>query len=114
MRSFRARFAALVLAAIACVSVAPKAKAEVAGLHLNLTPYAGFATWDGETNVQDKFLYGGRVGLGFGRYIGIEGTWGRPSPRLMTSWAASRTRPASRRRPRARTSRPPTWRPTSS
>jgi outer membrane protein OmpA-like peptidoglycan-associated protein/opacity protein-like surface antigen len=77
MRSFRARFAAAVLAVIACVSAAPMAKAEVGGFHLNLTPYAGFATWDEETNVQDKFLYGGRVGLGFGRYIGVEGTWGQ-------------------------------------
>ena len=78
MRSFRARLAAAALAAIACVSVGPAVvRAEVSGFHLNLTPYGGFATWDGETNVQDKFLYGGRLGLGFGRYIGVEGTYGR-------------------------------------
>jgi outer membrane protein OmpA-like peptidoglycan-associated protein/opacity protein-like surface antigen len=77
MRSFKARFAALLMVAISCVSVAPAAKAEVGGFHLNITPYGGFATWDEETNVQDKFLYGGRLGLGFGRYIGVEGTWGQ-------------------------------------
>src|SRR5436190_188927 len=77
MRSFRAHFAALLMVAISCVSVAPAAKAEVGGFHLNITPYGGFATWDEETNVQDKFLYGGRLGLGFGRYIGVEGTWGQ-------------------------------------
>jgi outer membrane protein OmpA-like peptidoglycan-associated protein/opacity protein-like surface antigen len=77
MRSFRARLAAVVLAAIGCLSIGNSARAEVGGLHLNLTPYAGFAAWDGETNVQDHFLYGGRVGIGFGRVFGIEGTWGQ-------------------------------------
>jgi len=77
MRLLRARFAAVVLAAIACVSAAPMAKAEVGGFHLNITPYGGFATWDEGVNVQDKFLYGARLGLGFGRYIGVEGTWGQ-------------------------------------
>src|SRR5690349_7219120 len=78
MRSFRARLAAVVMAAIGCLSIGSSAvRAEVGGLHLNLTPYAGFAAWDGETNVQDHFLYGGRVGIGFGRTFGIEGTWGQ-------------------------------------
>lgn len=77
MRSFRTRLAALAIAAIGCSLLTPSARAEVGGLHLNLTPYAGFNAWDGETNLQDKFLYGGRVGIGFGKVIGIEGTWGR-------------------------------------
>src|SRR5678815_131347 len=88
MRSFRARFAALLLVAISCVSVAPAAKAEVGGFHLNITPYGGFATWDEETNVQDKFLYGGRLGLGFGRYIGVEGTWGQTNSKTHDGFGA--------------------------
>jgi len=88
MRSFKARFAALLLVAISCVSVAPAAKAEVGGFHLNITPYGGFATWDQETNVQDKFLYGGRLGLGFGRYIGVEGTWGQTNSKTHDGFGA--------------------------
>ena len=89
MRSFRARLAALMLAAIGCVSVVPSAvRAEVGGLHLNLTPYGGFAAWDGETNIQDKFLYGGRVGIGFGRYIGVEGTWGQTKSQTHAGFGA--------------------------
>src|SRR5215210_4290 len=78
MRSFRARLAALILAAIGCMSMGHTAAlAEVGGLHLNLTPYGGFAAWDGETNVQDKFLYGARVGIGLGKVLGIEGSYGQ-------------------------------------
>ena len=77
MRSFRARLATLISAAIACMLITPSAsRAEVGGFHLNITPYAGFNTWASETNAQDKFLYGGRLGLGFGKVIGIEGTYG--------------------------------------
>jgi outer membrane protein OmpA-like peptidoglycan-associated protein/opacity protein-like surface antigen len=78
MRSFRTRLAVLFLAAIGCAFIKPSVvRAEVGGLHLNLTPYGGFVAWDGETNLQDRFLYGGRVGIGFGKVIGIEGTWGQ-------------------------------------
>ena len=77
MRSFRARLATLISAAIACMLITPSAsRAEVGGFHLNITPYAGFNTWASETNAQDKTLYGGRLGLGFGKRIGIEGTYG--------------------------------------
>ena len=80
MRSFRARLAALISAAIACMLITPSAsRAEVGGFHLNITPYAGFNTWAGETNAQDKALYGARLGLGFGKVVGIEGTWGTSS-----------------------------------
>jgi outer membrane protein OmpA-like peptidoglycan-associated protein/opacity protein-like surface antigen len=82
MRSFRARLAAVIMAAIGCASIAPAAvHAEVGGLHLNLTPYAGFAAWDSETNVQDKFLYGARVGIGLGKVIVLEGSYGTTKSR---------------------------------
>lgn len=82
MRSFTTRLAALAIAAFGCSLLAPSAaRAEVSGLHLNLTPYAGFVAWDGETNLQDKLIYGGRVGIGFGRVIGVEGSWGQSKSR---------------------------------
>jgi len=52
-------------------------RAEVDGIHLNLTPYAGFPDIATHVNLEQKPLYGGRVGLMFGKYLGIEGTYGR-------------------------------------
>jgi hypothetical protein len=66
------------LAVIACVSAAPMAKAEVGGFHLNLTPMAGFATWDEETNVQTSSCTAGRVRPRVSAAISRrEGTWGQ-------------------------------------
>ncbi|MGH7726632.1 MAG: OmpA family protein [Candidatus Eiseniibacteriota bacterium] len=80
MRSFGTRLAVLWLAAVGYVVASPGVgSAEVGGFHLNLTPFGGLQTYDSGVNLQDKFLYGGRVGLGFGKYIGIEGSYGRSS-----------------------------------
>lgn len=77
MRSIRARLAALFVATIGFVICTPHvSQAEVGGFHVNLTPYAGFATWAKDTNLQDKLMYGGKVGLMFGKTFGIEGTYG--------------------------------------
>ncbi|HTK69497.1 MAG TPA: OmpA family protein, partial [Candidatus Eisenbacteria bacterium] len=55
------------------------ALAEVDGLHLNLTPYLGYASWAKETNMENDLIYGGRLGLGFGKRFGIEGSYGKSS-----------------------------------
>lgn len=53
------------------------ARAEVDGFHLNVTPYAGFVSWADGTNAENKALFGGRLGLMFGKRFGIEGSYGR-------------------------------------
>ena len=45
------------------------ASSEPGGLHLNITPFGGYATWAEEVNLDDKAEFGGRLGIGFGRYI---------------------------------------------
>lgn len=80
MRSLHTRFAALVVAVAGFMIGSPGAShAEVAGIHLNVTPYAGFATWSRNVNLQDKLLYGGRVGVGLGRVFAVEGSFGKSS-----------------------------------
>jgi OOP family OmpA-OmpF porin len=70
----RLRIASLLtLGALAFASVA---HAEVTGLKLTLSPYAGFALWDQLVKYEDTGIYGGRLGLEFGRWIGVEGTYG--------------------------------------
>jgi len=49
------------------------AASEPASLHLNITPFGGYADFAKEVNLDDRPLFGGRLGIGFGRYIGIEG-----------------------------------------
>ena len=75
MRRFTAR---ALLWILPCLLALPATTAaEVSGLHLNLTPYLGYASWAKETNMENDLLYGGRVGLGFGTRFGIEGSYGR-------------------------------------
>ncbi|HEX5030142.1 MAG TPA: OmpA family protein [Candidatus Eisenbacteria bacterium] len=75
MRRFTAR---ALLWLLPCLLALPATTAaEVSGLHLNLTPYLGYASWAKETNMENDLLYGGRVGLGFGKRFGIEGSYGR-------------------------------------
>ncbi len=76
MKSLRMSF--VVLAALLLQgSLAPGvARSEPGGLHLNLTPYVGYGTWAKDVNLADKPMFGGRVGLGLGRHLGLEGYYG--------------------------------------
>jgi outer membrane protein OmpA-like peptidoglycan-associated protein len=66
------------VSALACWAASPTpARAEVAGFHLNITPYAGIMSWADQTNAENKALFGGRLGLMFGKRFGIEGSYGR-------------------------------------
>jgi len=64
-----------VLAVVVVATLAPTrtARSEPGGLHLNLTPFGGYWDWGKEIKFDKHAFYGGRVGLGFGRYLGVEG-----------------------------------------
>lgn len=62
---------------LACLLAFPTAtSAEVSGFHINLTPYLGYTSMALETNLENNLIYGGRVGVGFGKRFGIEGSYG--------------------------------------
>ncbi len=78
MRFLSTRLATLAVALVGFAVCSPgAARAEVGGVHLNLTPYAGFVVFADSVNLQDKLIYGARVGIGFGRTFGIEGSYGK-------------------------------------
>lgn len=80
MRFLCTRLAALFTVVAGFIICSPTAsQAEVGGIHVNVTPYAGFATWAREVNLQDKLMYGGRIGIGLGRRLAIEGSYGKSS-----------------------------------
>jgi outer membrane beta-barrel protein len=94
MRSLCTRLAALAVAMVGFVVCSPGvARAEVGGVHLNLTPYAGFVVFGEDVNLQDKLFWGGRVGIGFGRTIGIEGSYGKSSTETKTDFRYAPYRP---------------------
>jgi outer membrane protein OmpA-like peptidoglycan-associated protein len=52
------------------------AHAQVEGVHATITPYGGWSHFDSGSNLKDKPVYGARLGVMFGRIIGLEGTYG--------------------------------------
>ncbi len=72
MKSLR-MCAVLAVFAIATMSATRPAMSEPGGLHLNITPFGGYANWAKDVNLDNKPMFGGRVGLGFGRHLGVEG-----------------------------------------
>ena len=80
MKQVPARPWLFALAVIGLILAPPgPARSEVGGVHLNLTPYAGFGMFGDNVNLKDKFLYGGRAGLMFCKYVGVEGAYTRSS-----------------------------------
>jgi len=53
-----------------------QALAQVDGVHVTITPYAGFTHWDDGVNLRDKPIFGGRLGLMLSRNIGVEANYG--------------------------------------
>jgi len=82
MKSLRKSLFALAVIALGAVSSAGIARSEVGGLHLNITPFGGYADWGKQVNLENRAMFGVRGGLGFGRYLGIEGYY---------SWMKSET-----------------------
>jgi len=74
----RLRIVCIALAAMLLPLLTPPgmARSEVGGLHLNITPYGGYGVWAKEVNLTNHGLYGARVGVGFGRYVSVEGSYG--------------------------------------
>jgi outer membrane protein OmpA-like peptidoglycan-associated protein len=81
-----ARVRTLGVAALAILVgiTAPQAgRGEIGGFHVNITPFGGYREWANEANLDSKMLFGGRLGLMMGRYIGVEGYY---------SWMTSETK----------------------
>ncbi len=70
----RGTLAAVVLVALG--TLAGPASAEVSGVHLTISPYAGAAFWDDTMYLEDSIVFGGRAGLGLCSWFGLEGTYG--------------------------------------
>ena len=73
MKSLRTVVFALGFVVLGAPGVARFAQGEPASLHLNITPFGGYSDFAKEVNLDDRPEFGGRLGIGFGRYIGIEG-----------------------------------------
>jgi outer membrane protein OmpA-like peptidoglycan-associated protein len=76
MKSLRLMIALLALSLSQALGAPSIARAEPGGLHLNLTPFGGYGVWAKDVNLANKATFGGRVGLGFGRHLGVEGYYG--------------------------------------
>lgn len=73
MKSFRTIVFALSVAVLGGAGASRPAHSEPGGLHLNITPFGGYSDFAKEVNLDDRPEFGGRLGVGFGRYLGIEG-----------------------------------------
>jgi outer membrane protein OmpA-like peptidoglycan-associated protein len=65
----------LCLAAFTCLiglSAPQASRAEIGGFHVNITPFGGYRDWAKEANLDSGGLFGGKLGVMFGRYVGIE------------------------------------------
>ncbi|MGH7723838.1 MAG: OmpA family protein [Candidatus Eiseniibacteriota bacterium] len=71
MRAPRIAFASL-LALLYCGLSPGSARSEPGGLHVNITPFGGYGVWAKDINLANKAMFGGRVGVGFGKYVGLE------------------------------------------
>ena len=76
-------FCVLATAILTGLSVPRAGLAEVGGFHVNITPFGGYREWANEANLDSKALFGGKLGVMFGRYIGVEGYY---------SWMSSETK----------------------
>ena len=66
--------ASLALAA-ACALIPTAGRAEVQGLQLTLSPYAGVVWWSEAVELETDAPVGLRAGIMFGRYLGLEGAY---------------------------------------
>jgi len=75
----RELYLAFAFIAAALLFVARSARSEIGGVHVDMTPYGGYADWAREINLENKHFLGGKLGIGFGRFMGVEGYygWGR-------------------------------------
>lgn len=79
--SLRRAWSAPALAALAAVFLlavlggAPEARAQVSGVSYTVSPTGEYVLWSDDAGLDDGFFYGGSVGLGFGQYLEVSGTY---------------------------------------
>jgi len=73
MKSLRMSLVVLAVFLLQGPSAPGTARSEPGGVHVNITPFIGYGTWAKEVNLDDNLTYGARLGLGFGRRLGVEG-----------------------------------------
>ena len=65
----------------------PSLTAQVEDISFTLTPTAEYVWWDDQTGLADDFLYGGKVGFGFGEYLELSGIF-QTSTNLQTDFSS--------------------------
>jgi len=72
------RLMVVMIVVMAGVFTLPTAtRAQVDGLHLTLYPWFGIGDFARDTNFDDETIWGGTLGLGINKYLGIEGHLGK-------------------------------------
>lgn len=71
-RALRQVLACGLFLAIAALTATP-ALAQVSGVSYTFSPTYHVIRWDGNLGLEDTELYGGRLGMNFGRYFGLQG-----------------------------------------
>ena len=66
------RLSALLLVAAAPLTLVPAALAQVDGVSYTASPVGAYTLYDGNAGLNDQGFYGGRVGVGFGRYVELD------------------------------------------
>jgi len=61
--------------AILMAGLASTAYAQVAGLNYSFSPTAERVVWSDNSGLSNGFIYGGKVGIGFGQYVELEGSY---------------------------------------
>src|SRR6187200_674123 len=72
MKSLRTACVMLTALLLPVLCAPTTAQGEPGGLHLNITPFGGYGDWAKDINLASKAMFGARVGVGFGRNLGIE------------------------------------------
>ena len=63
------------LAGLTLFLSAPQATAQVTGISYTLSPIGSRVYWDDDAGLEDGYLYGGQLGLGFGQYVEVSGLY---------------------------------------
>ncbi len=65
----------LILLAGLCLVAVPAVRAQVSGISYTLSPVGERVFWDDEAALTNGYLYGGQLGLGFGKYLQVSGLY---------------------------------------
>jgi len=61
--------------ALLMMGLASTAYAQVAGLNYSFSPTAERVIWSDNSGLSNGFIYGGKIGVGFGQYVELEGSY---------------------------------------